>query len=296
MHTDISVTIGSDPELMLVDTKQSKVVSSIPVIKRDKHNPVLLGDGIKMYSDNVLVEAAFPPANTTSTFLTIIRRTLVRMQEYLGERYFLLPKASHIYDHVELGPKPDIMKGELPVEWEIGCNPSWNVYSLENNVPPPFSDGMRTGSFHIHLGSEKLKTPAQKMDMIRLLDLYVGLASVIFDRDDTSLSRRLLYGRAGEFRNTPYGIEYRVLSNFALRNPRCVELVCDLIGYAVDRIRFGEAARIIKETDPALIQAAINQNNDNLAWVGLKFAKLPAVFLKRIEQNYDGNMYENWKI
>ena len=34
----------------------------------------------------------------------------------LGKRFSMIPKASHVYDEQELGPKPAVMKGKLPIE------------------------------------------------------------------------------------------------------------------------------------------------------------------------------------
>ena len=48
---------------------------------------------------------------------------------------------------------------------------------------------------------------------MKQLDWYLGAWSLKMDPDPT---RRLLYGKAGACRYKPYGVEYRVLSNFWL--------------------------------------------------------------------------------
>lgn len=290
------LTFGSDPELMLMLVNGRRIVSSIPVIEHDKKDPVDLGAGIKMHADNVLVEATMPPSDTKEQFKRTIGDALGRMSEWLGKDFKLVARASHIYPESELGKKPDVMVGELPVAWEIGCNPSFDAYEEKQKIPEPFKDGLRTGSFHLHLGHELLNSLDAKIKMVKLLDTYVGCASVIFDRDDTSLARRLLYGQAGEFRPTPYGVEWRVLSNYALRSPLCVDLVVDLVNYAFDRILEDDADEVLGDTDFELVKAAINTNNSTLAAMALHAAGVPSSLLKRVSLQYDMDLYQSWRL
>ena len=55
-----------------------------------------------------------------------------------------------------------------------------------------------------------------------MLDMYLGLPSLIWDRDT---KRRSLYGDFGAFRPKPYGLEYRVLSNAWLAHTRTIGFV-----------------------------------------------------------------------
>lgn len=47
------------------------------------------------------------------------------------------------------------------------------------------------------------------------MDLYLGVPSVLIDPDTR---RRSLYGKAGCFRLTDYGVEYRVLSGYFIKD------------------------------------------------------------------------------
>jgi len=58
--------------------------------------------------------------------------------------------------------------------------------------------------------------------VIKALDAYLGLPSVLFEKDGM---RRTLYGKAGAYRPTPYGVEYRVLSNFWLTEEKYMRWV-----------------------------------------------------------------------
>src|SRR3546814_1862742 len=54
-------------------------------------------------------------------------------------------------------------------------------------------------------------------DLVKQLDWYLGLWSLGKDKDKV---RRSLYGKAGACRIKPYGVEYRVLSNFWIKNKK----------------------------------------------------------------------------
>jgi hypothetical protein len=273
-------------------------------LKHDKHDPIDLGDGIKMYADNVLLETSFPPSFTRDGFVTKLKNAFHRIQDKLGKRYSLVPQSSHIYDPDQLGPKPEIMEGELPVEWEIGCNPNYDVYGRCMRKPTPFQDGLRTGSFHIHIGNfeytnpneTKLITVESKEQMVKLMDIFVGCSSVIFDKDETSLARRALYGKAGEFRPTKYGIEYRCLGGYPLRSPELAGLVIDLTEYAVSFIDSGQAAPLLNSVDEVTVRRAIDTNNKGLASAVLAVAGLPNNLWKKVTQDYNPNFARDWQL
>jgi hypothetical protein len=75
---------------------------------------------------------------------------------------------------------------------------------------------MRTAAGHIHIGWTEDQDCYDKEHytlaarIARQCDYYLGVNSLLWDKDDT---RRSLYGKAGAFRPKPYGVEYRVLSN-----------------------------------------------------------------------------------
>jgi hypothetical protein len=291
----LEVTLGSDPELMLFDIEQNKMVSAIKVLCNDKKTPTSLGDGILMYADNVLVETAFPPAKTKEDFIETIRKAFQRMQLALGRKFKLHPQAAFNFEKDQLDDKR---------AWESGCDPNFDVYLGRANERADFTSGLRTGSFHIHVGNQEWETNPEGLLMsdeskgmaIRLLDIFVGVPSVIFDRDFSSGTRRKLYGKAGEHRPTPYGIEYRVLGNYALRNPEMVNLVVDLLDYALDQIRDNKAEELIRRMNSSMVQTAINENSTVAAMEVLKESKLPGYFFKRIWEDYRCDMYREWNI
>lgn len=282
------ITLGSDPEIHLRDNYTGRIVSSIPVLKRDKTNPILLAGKTRLYHDNVLTEIAHEPVESPKEAIVKFKDIFARVQEFLGPRYSLVPTACHVYDKEHLKEKTC---------WETGCNPNLDAYREMENPKVEFTSGLRTGSFHVHLGHEKLKTMFEKGDFIKLMDIYLGCSSVIFDKDKTARKRRDFYGRAGEFRCCPYGVEFRVLGNYPLRSPELTELVFDLAVYCASHIDGGTVKDVITiKGIQTKAQLAINTMNQEVAEQVLKIAALPHALLSRVNQTYKApESTEAWK-
>jgi len=282
---------GTDPECMILDVEQNKIVSSIPILKRDKHKPIDLKDGFKCFCDNVLIECSVPPAKNKKEFIKNLRTVFTRMQETLGDKYKLMPKASHVYDKQDLEPSYNIDP------MEIGCHPSINVYAMEQKLPPAFNGGLRTGSFHLHFGHKLFKDFQTRLNTIKLLDIYVGLSSIIFDKDESSAARRQLYGEAGQFREQKWGLEYRVLSPYALKTPKLVDLVYDLADYSFNHVRHGTDKAFVNSFNADKIQKAINTCDVELARKLLSQVGMPKELMERVEENYgELDMHKQWAI
>src|SRR3546814_4146318 len=108
---------------------------------------------------------------------------------------------------------------------ELGCSPDYNAWTGGVNPPPDASQNplMRCAGGHLHVGwteGESLGSIQHVMncsDLVKQLDWYLGLWSLGKDKDKV---RRSLYGKAGACRIKPYGVEYRVLSNFWIKNKK----------------------------------------------------------------------------
>ncbi len=285
----MKLTLGSDPELLMFDKEKKKIVSSIPILKRDKHNPIQLAGGVKLYADNVLAEIAHPPVQSSEEAVSMFKMIFASVREHLGSRYSLVAQAAHVYGQEELGERTINHLGEEDnPAWATGCNPNNDAYMERENPKVDFRDGLRTGSFHIHLGHEKLVTMDDKAAAVKLLDIMVGCPSVIFDKDPTGLQRRRYYGRAGEFRSTPYGIEWRVLGNYPLRTPDMTKLVFDLVAHAAAHIEAGTVKDVLSiKNIQSQAQSAINSGEDTVARKVMERAHMPAALLMRINQAYE---------
>jgi len=109
------------------------------------------------------------------------------------------------------------------------------------------------------------------------MDIVAGNTCVLVDRDESNAKRRVIYGRAGEYRIKKYGIEYRVLSNFWLKGYVLWSMATALLRNAVGIYRAGLADELISKFDIKKVRDAINNNDKHLA---LENFKILAAFIK----------------
>ena len=143
-----------------------------------------------------------------------------------------------------------------PIAKLFGCSVDYNVYTEQPN-PKPKGDltNLRSAGCHIHLSYNDFNTESS-LYLIKLFDVFLGLPSVIFDRDR---KRRSLYGKAGCFRLCDYGFEYRVLSSKMYSSDELMSLMWDGILAAIHSYNHNYGFN-----DPA-IRKAINTSNKTLA-------------------------------
>jgi len=111
---------------------------------------------------------------------------------------------------------------------------------------------MRSAGGHIHV-----ETSLDKAAVIRAMDLFLGVPSLILDSKGGM--RRQLYGKAGAYRPKSYGVEYRTLSNFWIFKTIHAMWVWDQTEKALGFVqKFGEL-------DDESIRDAINIKNVALA-------------------------------
>lgn len=287
-NADLKVSWGADPELMVYSLDEQRIVSSIPVLKRDKHNPLDLGNGVKLFADNVLAEFSMSPSDSKDEMIERMRDAFTRIQAHIGDKYRLLPQASHVYRDDEMAPSHAIDPTEC------GCNPSYDAFKVEINQPSPFTDNMRTGSFHIHIGNKdwngkndgRILSFNSRHDTIKLLNVYTVLASVIVSNDTTSKARRAIYGRSFEFRPTSYGCEMRSLDPFHLRSPALVSLILDLTNHALDHIKNCTEQDILGAVDLEAVGAAINNCDKGAALAILSKLDLSSKLMARVKKDW----------
>jgi len=111
------------------------------------------------------------------------------------------------------------------------------------------------------------KTEEGHIRIIKLLDLIVGIPCVILDDSKGAVIRRSEYGRAGCFRPTPYGIEYRTPSCWWIKSPITVSLILGLArlswsiaGYSVGENMDEKLFELIKYT-PEDIKGICDESN-----------------------------------
>jgi hypothetical protein len=241
-------SIGADPELFLKN-HDNKLISVVGLIGGTKQQPMPIGNGCAVQEDNVAAEFCIPACYSANEFVTSIQYALGDIQIRADKLGLTLANmvASASFD-------PDQLKTRKAREF--GCDPDFNAYTLEVNPRPKADDKtLRSAGGHVHIGTDK---PVE--EVIRTLDLFLGVPSVIMDPDER---RRQLYGKAGCFRPKPYGAEYRTLSNYWIWNQKTIEWVYHQVN---DGLLFSDEfnREASRETFDE-IQDCINNNNKKLA-------------------------------
>lgn len=257
-------SMGTDPEFML--KRNGQIVSAIPVVPRNKYDPEVLNEDTRFYHDNVAIEMTVKPANSPANMVEIMRDIFHNIKSKIPN-HSLCTIASHTFTEEECSHE-DAM--------QFGCDPELDVYLRDQVQPPSVEDAktFRSAGGHIHLGNKTfnsdkpdgflLSFPDKEL-AIKLMDIYVGVPFVLLDNDPTSPARKKLYGKAGRFRVTEYGVEYRTLSPYWLTSPRLTNLIAELTFLVMNLGDKGLAKKIINETDMNAVVAAINNNDKNLA-------------------------------
>lgn len=222
----MNIMLGSDPEVMLASN--SGLVSAIPFFKGTKDNPEKVDGGIVSH-DNVNVEYGSDPASSKDEWLENHRKVIRKLVEMLpSKNHSLVVMASADFPEAELASKE---------AREFGCSPDFEAYGPSINQPPDVNNApnLRSCGGHIHVGSPWLVSDIQRvLDLVKAMDVFLGIPSLLIDKDPTSARRRELYGKAGCHRPKPYGLEYRTLSNFWVGRPRLAGLMYDLTMAAIN--------------------------------------------------------------
>jgi hypothetical protein len=259
-------TIGSDPELFIVDSK-NQIIPAFDFLpsKAKKH----LYDGVHgIYWDGFQAEfdtsAPGCLAQHLSGVYTAMRALLTQARVH--------DKKARISIQNTLPVAAEVLAKAKQIHVEFGCLPSLNVYGMQsdkNNSPRELP--WRFAGGHIHLGIGK-QSEVLAVPIVKTLDAILGIACVsLFAKIDNPL-RRQHYGMAGEYRLPKHGIEYRVLSNAWLCHPLISNLVVELARKCVIFSQKGfsnlwkvdekEVIRIINECDVASARKVLKDNRD----------------------------------
>lgn len=249
-----NIKIGADPEMFIKEINSNKIVPCVGVLGGTKEKPLELIKGnpdFLIQEDNVMAEFCIPPASTAADFAGNIAYAISLVNNQLK---YNIPigltteiKPSHIFDEDQLAS--DQAK-------RFGCDPDYNVYTLEQNMP--ISDmeiRMRTCGGHVHVGYDD-PNEETSLAIVKAMDLFLGVPSILMDTDK---KRRSMYGKAGCFRLKKYGVEYRTLSNFWIKNPILSSWVFQNTMLAINSI---DNLKIDSRDQLDIIHAINNQDMD----------------------------------
>jgi len=246
-------TIGADVEFML--EKNGKLVSAVPVLGH-KRRKLPFGD---IFFDNVLAEFTVEPANNREAFIDKVWKNLEASKEIFEKDGIGIRIVSSAHY-----PDEELQTNEARL---FGCSPDFCAYELKVNEVSCEADEttLRTAGGHVHFSHPIFEDPFKIVEMIKLMDLRLGVLSVLKDNGPEAIERRSLYGAAGAHRPKEYpGGEYRPLSNWWIRDRESIGLVYDITKQCLQEVVDGKTIDSLG-FDSDEIRDIINSGDENRA-------------------------------
>lgn len=273
-HKNISTTMGGDPEFFVAD-KKGKIMNADAFFP-GKEDPIVIkkvhGDYFsKLFFDGIQAEMAVS--------FSICREFLSDNIRWCWQEAFKHMPDDH---KVVLKPATKIQKSVIkqadPEARRFGCAPDFNAYTQSVNTPEmdasrhPF----RYAGGHLHFGvpdvdlyrndpliTKMATTEGGHLELIKFFDLLVTIPTLLLDNGPGSTKRRSKYGKAGCFRPTPYGIEYRTPSCWWLSSPMAASLIYGLgrMAWTIMGSGLSKEFRKAVKADEKTIQGAIDESD-----------------------------------
>lgn len=235
----MGMQVGADPEIFLKSSKNHHLIPAFMALP-DKRKVPAEENG---YWDGFQAEFNTKPGACLAYHIDSLQRGL---QNTLNSAKKTLKR-----EDVAFSTKTvvNLSKASVTVakkeHMQFGCTPSLNAYNEELAIPPGEVVPFRMSGGHIHLGISR-KTQESHQDFkerleryVKALDAVLGVAGVALFAKYDDPRRRFLYGRAGEYRTPPHGLEYRVLSNAWLIHPVAAHIVFEIARKAVNMAESG---------------------------------------------------------
>jgi len=223
------ITIGTDVEVFLYGPEGFSPAHNHLTGTKEEPQEV---NGGAVQVDGVAAELNTVPASTFEDFEDSLQRVTDSMLD--------ITKGVSILSQVTV----PVDLATLPPEFKrLSCMSDMDPYDKDVNPSLNQDFPYRSAGGHIHIGGiwgegmTKMERYGEGMRLARLMDKYVGVYSLLWDKDNT---RRSTYGKAGAFRMKDYGIEYRALSNAWFFMPELREFVFNATLKACDALKRGE--------------------------------------------------------
>ena len=246
-------TIGGDPEGFFVDSRTGDYVPSFSVMGGTKEEPLpISNEGHAIQCDNVMLEYNIPPSDNADDF---VKHNLF-VQNYLADK-IAIPNGLELRFVASARFKEENLQGDKALE--MGCSPDYNAYSgAVNHISDELiKDTLRTAGGHVAIGYNDHNYNSNMM-LIRFLDLFVSIPLILMEPDS---ERKKLYGKAGAFRNTRFGVEYRVTSNYVYSSEEMMRWLFEAVSNAI--AYYNTKADLTEDCN--LIIEAINSKDEELA-------------------------------
>lgn len=244
----MNFTIGADPEVFVGDSLGPKSIIGKIGGTKELPLPLPLGDGFAVQEDNVALEFNIPASGSKAEFVHNIQQATGFLQSVIKDSHGL----SFLRDSALSFPKEELTDPRALV---FGCDPDYNCWTGRMNPRPKADDpALRSCGGHVHIGVDGL----DPMEVGKGCDLVLGVTSVLQDK---GFLRKKLYGKAGAIRRKSFGLEYRVLSNYWIFEPKLIEWVYDGVDRVLEMVNSG----VSFDEDRENIITAINSNNETMA-------------------------------
>ena len=247
-------SLGADPEIFCLgqDNNYRSAIDTFGGTKEQPRPLEELGEGFYVQEDNVALEFNIPPSETSDVFVKNINSMVSHLSKLAAENFNLhFSKESGV-----LFPFEQLMDSRA---LEFGCEPDFNAWTGRKNPRPAAGDPrLRSAGGHVHVGVEEQLTKKDKCRIAQLMDLHLGIPSVLMD---SGTMRKELYGKAGAMRFKSYGLEYRTLSNFWVFEDHLNKWVWDATERALSDYKSGVDISSMEE----LLVGTINYNNTRQA-------------------------------
>lgn len=204
-------SVGCDPELFV--HAHHHIFSAHSLVPGTKEAPYPTESGA-VQVDGVALEFNTKPAVTDDEFSVNISAVMAELRAMLKGEAEFSQEIENVFSKPYFSNLPEKVR-------ELGCNADFNAWTQEVQTIREPEYGMRTVSGHVHIGWDKdlnVQDPEhfnRCCAFVRQLDHSLGVYSVMNEKPNR---RRKMYGCAGSFRPTTYGVEYRVPSNFYIFN------------------------------------------------------------------------------
>jgi hypothetical protein len=249
--------IGADIEFFLKDKQTGEIVSAEGFVQGTKHNPFNFDKSNKFFAtslDNVLAEGCIPPIEAGPTGNEKFKLYIQKLIAYFNHS---------IPSHLVVASVPSAILDPKWLQTEnsktFGCDPDLCVWTKSvNEKPTGVNENLRSAGGHIHIGHDDPDNMETNEAIIKAMDLFVGIPSVLQEPEN---ERKSLYGKAGCFRFKNYGVEYRTISNYYAGDDRLSDWVYNATSKAIEAVNEGMDFDQYKER----ILDAINGNNKVIA-------------------------------
>lgn len=213
------VTFGSDPEFFLANSTTGLPIVAVGLVGGTKDKPRMVGD-FGLQEDNVMAEFTTPPNATVDGNVDY---ALLGVQTVLNHLKAGTPTCT-IYPSCYVDFPAATLEAAGPQAAQFGCSPDFDAYAQGARHPRVDPGVLRTANGawrfaggHIHVGYKDVCEMPEYVAAL-MCDITFGLALV--RGGEVQGPRRGLYGMAGRFRPTKYGVEYRTPSNTWLYSSR----------------------------------------------------------------------------